>query len=380
MEHTSLDSDVEYYKFHSGAPTSDAYTEAHKELLKNTNSILKKINSHPVKLQSINRPVIKSGEVSQSLITAYSSALIKEAKLNEKIIALDADLILDTGLIPFSENFPDRFVECGIAEQDMVSQAGGMALVGMLPIVHSFSCFLSARPNEQIYNNATEGKKIIYVGSLAGLLPAGPGHSHQAVRDISTIGSIPNFVVMEPSCGREVELLLRWAISDTEKSSYLRLVSIPSKEKFTLPDNYYPSLGKGVVIAEGDELVVFCYGPIFTNIAISIREKIKSEFNFNIRVVNMPWLNYVDKAWLRNELKNIKIACCIENHYVKGGLGDRIASSILELNLSHCNFHKFGIEDIPKCGTNDEVLIEHQLDVNSLSIKIIGLLEKIKSL
>ena len=91
----------------------------------------------------------------------------------------------------FRERFPERFFECGIAEQDMVSQAGAMALAGLLPVVHSFACFLSTRPNEQIYNNATEGTKIIYAGSLAGLVPGGPGHSHQSVRDISALGAVP---------------------------------------------------------------------------------------------------------------------------------------------------------------------------------------------
>ena len=116
-------------------------------------------------------------------------------------------MVLDTGLIPFAEKFPDRFIECGIAEQDMVSQAGGMALKGLLPIVHSFACFLTARPSEQIYNNSTEHTKIIYVGTLAGVLPGGPGHSHQGVRDISTMSAIPGMIVFEPSCEDEVESL-----------------------------------------------------------------------------------------------------------------------------------------------------------------------------
>ena len=111
---------------------------------------------------------------------------------------LDADLILDTGLIPFSERFSSRFFECGIAEQDMVSQAGALALKGFLPIAHSFASFLSARPREQIYNNSSEQTKIVYVGSLAGVLPAGPGHSHQAVSDIASLGHIPSLSVLVP--------------------------------------------------------------------------------------------------------------------------------------------------------------------------------------
>ena len=76
--------------------------------------------------------------------------------------------------------------------------AGGMARRGVLPIVHSFACFLSARPNEQIYNQCTEGTKVIYVGSLAGLIPGGPGHSHQSVRDISALSGVPNLSLLEP--------------------------------------------------------------------------------------------------------------------------------------------------------------------------------------
>ena len=102
---------------------------------------------------------------------AYGEALIAAAEQEPRLVALDADLRLDTGLVGFRERFPDRFFECGIAEQDMVSQAGSMALAGLIPVCHSFACFLSTRPNEQIYNNATERSKVIYVGSLAGPRP-----------------------------------------------------------------------------------------------------------------------------------------------------------------------------------------------------------------
>ena len=120
-----------------------------------------------------------------------ATTLVEQAEREPRLVALDADLRKDTGLVEFRERFPDRFFECGIAEQDMVSQAGAMALAGLLPVVHSFACFLSTRPNEQIYNNATEGTKVIYAGSLAGLVPGGPGHSHQSVRDISALGAVP---------------------------------------------------------------------------------------------------------------------------------------------------------------------------------------------
>src|SRR5215208_6467685 len=123
-----------------------------------------------------------------------------------RLVVLDADLVLDCGLIPFRDRFPERFFECGIAEQDMVSQAGAMALAGLLPAVHSFACFLAPRANEQIYNNATEGGKVIYAGSLVGIVPGGPGHSHQSVRDIALFGCVPGMALLEPTTGAECAL------------------------------------------------------------------------------------------------------------------------------------------------------------------------------
>ena len=128
----------------------------------------------------------------------------RRARSAPTLIALDADLIKDCGLVSFARRFPDRFIECGIAEQDMVSMAGGMARRGALPVVHSFACFLAARPNEQIYNQCSEHSKVVYVGSLAGLLPGGPGHSHQSVRDISALAAVPDLVMAEPSVEAEV--------------------------------------------------------------------------------------------------------------------------------------------------------------------------------
>ena len=89
----------------------------------------------------------------------------------------ETTMLSDCGIEAFNDELPERFIECGIAEQHMVSAAGGMALNGILPVVHSFACFLSTRANEHIYNNATEKKKIIYTATLAGVVLGGPGHS-----------------------------------------------------------------------------------------------------------------------------------------------------------------------------------------------------------
>lgn len=362
MEHTSIDSDVEFYKFHSGAPTDDAYVRAAQELIDAANAKLSAAQANALELETVNRPAAVQPENPQRLIQAYSNVLLEQARKNPKIVAIDADLILDTGLIPFQKEFPDRFVECGIAEQDMVSQAGGMALQGLLPIVHSFACFLSTRPNEQIYTNATEQEKIIYVGSLAGVVPGGPGHSHQAVRDISALAAIPGLTLMEPSCEAEVALLLDWAVNTNKASSYLRLVSIPWVLPYQLPAAYQPELGKGVILAQGKDAAIITYGPVMLSSAVQAAQALQGEHGISLRVINLPWLNHIDTDWLVDALKDIKTVFSIDNHYLIGGQGDRIADALASKNMTETKLTRLALNEIPACGTNPEILREHALD------------------
>src|SRR3954451_13067976 len=173
------------------------------------------------------------------------------ARTRSEIVVMDGDLLSDCGIEAFKEELPGRFIECGIAEQHMVSAAGGMALNGILPVVHSFACFLSTRANEQIYNNATERTKIIYTATLAGVVPGGPGHSHQSVRDISAIGSVPGLSVFEPCSAREARLAIRWAVETNTESTYLRFVNVPLDLPYTLPRPYALQVGRGAMLREG---------------------------------------------------------------------------------------------------------------------------------
>lgn len=372
MEHTSMDSDVEFYKFHSGAPTEDAYVKAAQELIDAANTQLAAVGESALELATVTRPAAITPENPQRLIQAYSNALIEQARKNPNIVALDADLILDTGLIPFQKEFPDRFVECGIAEQDMVSQAGGMALQGLLPIVHSFACFLSARPNEQIYNNATEGKKIIYVGSLAGVVPGGPGHSHQAVRDISALAAMPGLVMMEPSCEDEVSLLLDWAVNTNSTSSYLRLVSLPWVLSYELPESYQPQLGQGVTIVEGKDVAVVAYGPVLLSAAVGFALEYRRKTNETVKVINLPWLNHLDPLWLLKEVGQCKLLVTLDNHYSEGGQGQRIKAEFASYSRFAPPVISLAINGIPACGLNNEVLAAHSLTVEGVlqSVKI----------
>jgi transketolase len=287
--------------------------------------------------------------------------------MHPNLVALDADLILDTGLIPFREKFPRRFFECGIAEQDMVSMAGGMALKGLLPIVHSFACFLSARPNEQIYNNATEMTKIIYVGSLAGVLPGGPGHSHQAVRDISALAAMPGMTLVEPCCEEEVGLLLDWCIHQAAGSCYLRLVSLPWSLPYALPQGYAPKVGQGVTLVDGSEIALIAYGPVLLSAAVEAVAMITRDQGRSVKVINLPWLNTVDGAWLKEALGTCKSLICLENHYISGGQSDYIAKALAAENLTGLKVRTHGVMGIPPSGTNQEVLKQLRLDPSGIA-------------
>jgi transketolase len=372
MEHTSLDSDVAMYRFHSGAPDASSYRLAAQEIMDRLQQRMQEADAAALEFVTIEREATTPPPATaQRLIPAYTRALLEQAEKHLNLVALDADLILDTGLIPFRDRFPERFFECGIAEQDMVSTAGGMALKGLLPIVHSFACFLSARPNEQIYNNATERTKIIYVGSLAGVVPGGPGHSHQAVRDISTLAAIPGLTLVEPSCEAEVGLLLDWCINEAPGSCYLRLVSLPWEIPYQLPEGYRPKYGQGVTLIEGTDVAIIAYGPVLLSAAVQAADILKKERGISLKVINLPWLNQLDSDWLKVAIGGCKQVYCLDNHYVIGGQGDAVARAANQFASSDPSVYYIGIENIPQCGTNSEILDVTQLDAANLIKKLL---------
>ncbi len=360
--------DGQLYAYHSGAPAMADYQAALEELLARIQRRLQPLGIAPVQTASIDCPVRPVPKAPQSLIKAYGETLVELAGKHEHLVALDGDLMKDTGLLPFKEHFPERFVECGIAEQDMVSVAGGLALQGKLPVVHSFACFLSTRPNEQIYNNATEGTKIIYAGSLAGLLPSGPGHSHQSVRDISLLGSIPGLKLLEPCNEHETALALKWAVEENAESTYLRLTSIPVDIGFELPGQYALEEGRGVALTTGCEAILFAYGPVMLSEAVKAAEQLRQNA-IGVTVVNLPWLNRLDSEWFLDLVESYPIIFSLDNHYRALGQGAMLAAALAETGNSK-RLVSLGLDAVPRCGLNHEVLAYHQLDAASIASSV----------
>lgn len=369
MEHTCINDD-QRYMYHSGAPTDQEYNDAIQELIEYQNTLLTSLNEPILSLQEVvTKDSSDYDNKTISLMRAYSRALISQAEKNSNVVAMDADLILDSGLIPFKKAFPNRYFQCGIAEQDMVSQAGGMALNGLLPIVNSFACFLSDRPNEQIYNNATENTKIIYVGGLAGIIPGGTGHSHQSVRDIAALGGIPNLIMIEPYNEVEVERALEFCVNTWESNSYIRITPLPCN----LTVDYEASkfiFGQGTELTHGTDVVLFGYGPNILEEAVQAAEILKS-LGIGLKVINLPWLNSVDIVWLQAIMHGFNHVVTLDNHYSAGGQGDYLATKLINFQGSEkLQLLKIGLDTLPSCGTNEEVLIAHRLDANNLAIDI----------
>ncbi len=366
-EHTAMAPTDRLYKFHSGAPAPDVHEKMADELVATANRLLGAAGGAELALERVpfpDRPA--AGEV-QRMVPAYAKALVECAAKDSKIVALDADLVLDTGLLEFEERFTDRFFECGIAEMDMVSQASGFALAGLLPVCHSFACFLSTRPNEQIYNQATERTKVVYVGSLSGLVPGGPGHSHQSVRDISALANMPGMILIEPSCEAETTMATEYVLTKARGSAYLRLVSIPCQIPYALPADYDFVEGRGVALTDGKDAVLIGYGPVLLPQAVEAA-RLLGQHGIGLKVVNLPWLNRIDSEWLRQTVDGYKVLVTLDNHYVWGGQGEYLLSQVSRLGLaSPPRGVPLGVREIPACGTNDEVLRYHGLDAVSLA-------------
>jgi transketolase len=304
-------------------------------------------------------------------VSAYARALAQEVSNTPQLVVLDADLLVDTGQMPARESHPERFIECGIAEMDMVSTAGGLALRGMLPVCHSFASFLATRANEQIYNNATERTHVVYVASLAGLLPAGPGHSHQSLRDISTVGAIQGLVAIAPSTEAEVDRALAWCLHEHTGPAWLRLESVPCEVPFALPDDQRLELGVGTVLRDGVDALFVGYGPTLLSEAWRACDLL-AEDGFRVGLVSLPWLNQLSSWWLLRTVAGVKHVFSLDNHHPCGGQGDRIADVFAAAaGAGLPRLHRFAVEGLPACGSQSDVLRRHGLDTWSLRQRVL---------
>ena len=396
MEHPSaLRAGNGLYPWHAGAPNDQDFSAAHAELVDRINTGLLHGGLAPLALKSIasedklptvtltvqnalGEPVSQAmkkpalpGVTGEYVAEAFGQTLIEIAARRPDLIVLDADLASDCRVREFEKRYPDRFIENGIAEQDMVSMAGGLARQGLLPVVNSFVSFLAARANEQIYNNASEGTKIIYACHYAGLIPAGPGKSHQSLRDISLFGALPNCVVIQPCNALETRMVLNYCVNQPPKTLIIRMNIGPSPRMIELPEGYALTEGRGVILKHGRDALLFAYGPVMLHEALAAGELL-AEKSFDLCVVNMPWLNQHDPKWLTEIIHPFQWIYVLEDHAPVGGLGDYILNALMNAELLHGRrVKKFAVEGYPACGTPSEALNFHGLNGASLANRIL---------
>ena len=357
------------YHFHAGAPSLENYIAATRELLARVNERMAGLGQPPVELSTMPLPVRVAPKAPEKIVLAYGDELLAMARTRPEIVVMDADLLSDCGIEAFKAELPERFIECGIAEQHMVSAAGGMALRGMLPVAHSFACFLSTRANEPIYNNATEKKRIIYTATLAGLVPGGPGHSHQSVRDISAIGAVPGLVAFEPCSEKEARLAIRWAVEQNPDSTYLRFVNVPLDLPYTMPADYALRVGRGVTLRDGQDVALIGYGPVLLSNAWRAADDLQSH-GISAAVIDLPWLNRIDDAWVKDALGRFKHVVTLDNHYLEFGQGVMVAAALARAGV-RAELTQLGLTEIPACGANADVLAYHGLDGASIARTVV---------
>ena len=353
------------YRWHAGAPDDDSFARAHAELLARIRGRLPDLRLAPVDEigeGSIGEP--ESGITTRTRVTdeyvaaAYGEALLELADDHPHLVVLDADLASDCRIRPFELAHPERFHESGIAEQDMVSAAAGMARQGLLPVVNSFAAFLAARANEQIYNQASEQTKVVYALHYAGLIPAGPGKSHQSIRDISLLAALPNITIVQPGNADETRALVRWTVDDAAGNVAIRLAIGPSPRRLHLPE---AAVGRGAVIHDGTDALLLAYGPVMLHEALTAAELLDGR----LQVVNMPWLNRVDVEWVSELAEPFGDVFVLEDHAPVGALGDSVRRALDGRAVT-----VFGVEGWPACGTPGEALRFHGLDGASLADRI----------
>ena len=271
---------------------------------------------------------------------SFGEALCELAKTNKDIVVLDADLSAATKTSIFAKEYPERFFDCGIAEQNMIGVAAGLAASGKIPVAASFAMFATGRAFEQIRNSvAYPNLNVKIAGSHAGISTGEDGATHQCLEDIGIMRTIPNMVVLNPADHYEMIEATKAAIS-YDGPVYIRLGRL-AVDSFNDPQTYKFELGKGITMAEGDDITVIATG-LCVNEARKAVESLKDE-GINARLINIHTIKPIDRDIIIKAAKETGKIITVEEHNVIGGLGD----AVCEVTSSECpvKVRRIGVYD-----------------------------------
>ena len=243
---------------------------------------------------------------------SYGEALLELGKENEKIIVLDADLAGATKTGIFAKEYPERFFDMGIAEQDMMSTAAGLATCGKIPYASTFAIFAAGRAYDQIRNSISYPKLNVKIcATHAGITVGEDGATHQMIEDISLMRTIPNMTVISVSDDTQT----KWAVKEISKIEgpvYLRLSRLATP--IIYDKNYKFEIGKAIQFGEGTDGTIFSTG---VTVAESIKaQEILKEKGINVRVIDIHTIKPIDKEIIKKSAKETKKLISIEDHNI----------------------------------------------------------------
>ena len=256
-----------------------------------------------------------------SMREAYGKTLVELGKENRDIVVLDADLCRSTMTQFFASEFPDRFFDCGIAEQNMVGIAAGLAASGKVPFANTFAVFIPGRCFDQVRMSIAQPKlNVKLVGTHGGISVGEDGTSHQAIEDLALICSLPGFTVVVPADAIEAAQAVRVAAT-SYGPFYIRLCR--PKTPLVYNRNHRFKLGKAVTMRRGTNATVIAIGLMVTE-ALKAAENLRRE-GIDCRVLNMPTLKPIDEAALIKAAAETGAIVTAEEHLEHGGLGSAVA-------------------------------------------------------
>jgi transketolase len=303
---------------------------------------------------------------------AYGEALLELGKQRPEIVALDADLYRSTRSVLFRDAFPDRFVDIGISEADMVSTAAGMAASGLIPFVNSFAIFLTGICYIPIRTQICyPGLNVKLVGSSAGLTQGADGASHQSLEDIALMRGLPNMIVVVPADEIETRQAT-FAIADWPGPAYMRLGRYPTPRLYD--ENYRFAIGKASVLRDpaAAEVVLFATGHEVAK-SLDAAELLLGD-GVAARVVNVSTIKPLDEAGVRSAAKDVALAVTVEEHSIIGGLGSAVAETLAGLP-SHAPLLRIGALDrFGESALADELLQKHGLQPDGIRRSIVAAL------
>ena len=292
---------------------------------------------------------------------SYGEALRELGYKNENIVVLDADLSTATKTEIFAKEFPNRFIDMGIAEQNMIATAAGIATCGKISYASTFAVFAAGRAYDQIRNSICYPNLNVKIcATHSGVTVGEDGATHQMLEDISMMRTLPNMTVISTSD----DVQTRWAVEEISKIKgpvYLRLCRMSTP--IIYDTNYKFEIGKAIQLGEGTDATIFATG-VTVSEALKAQEELEKQ-GIKIRVVDMHTIKPIDKEMIIKCAKETKRLISIEDHNVIGGLGTAI-SEVLTENYP-CKLERMGIEDtFGKSGKAEELLEYFKIDSQAI--------------